>query len=130
MLPWRTTPSPTTAQTHPAIPSADAFHVPELCDVPKSLTAQPGQRVLHQRPVASASSAGGSAQSLWAGAGAEGGCGGEAGGGGDDGSGGEGGEGGGGEGSGGGLGGEGGGGGGEGGGAAWLVSALEPDATP
>ena len=81
------------------------FESTEFCDVSKSLTAQPGQRVLHQRPVASALSAGGSAQSLWAGAGDQGGCGG-CDGGGD------------------GLGGEGGGGGGEGGGATWLVSAL------
>ena len=79
MMFWRTTPSPTTAQTHPAIPSSDGCHVPEVCDVSKSLTAQPGQRVPHQRPVASASSAGGSAQSLWAGAGdhGEGGAGGD-----------------------------------------------------
>ena len=82
MSPPRYTPSPTTTQTHPSITTPVAHHVPELCDVLKSLTAQPGQRVLHQRPVASASSVGGSAQSLWAGAGDHGGCGGSGGGGG------------------------------------------------
>ena len=127
MLPWRSTPSPTTAQTHPAIPSSDGRHVAACSDLWKSLTAQPGQRVPHQRPVASASSAGGSAQSLWVGAGDHGGGRGGSGGG-VAGSGGGGGIGGGG--GGGGLGGEGGGGGGEGGGAAWLVSALEVHAKP